>query len=297
MSFDPISTLWSSNPRPYSSLGSPVSQSPTFIPSLVPRLKVFVGGLSQSTSEDEMREYFVQFGSSGVADVEIKIDKLTGRSRGFGFVSILGCDTQRLFLTPHRLSGRPVDVAEVTENKIVVTSLKISTTIDIVVQHFSRYGQVTSCDHLGSSFPGSVMPYGAANNSVMVVFESAESATNALAENSHFVDGVRLDVRKAEPRRKGGMSGASTTVNTPVMTAVMMAGPPTSSMQQQGYGAYGGYGEFDLNHYSMHAESRILPKLEYGSLGTGSSYGVYPVPGYDMLPGVGTSNRYHPIAL
>lgn len=273
---------WSSNPRP--AVCNEAQTNASVVPRLVPRLKVFVGGLSQSTTEEEMREYFVAFGSSGLAEVEIKMDKLTGRSRGFGFVTILGCDTQRLFLTPHRLSGRPVDVAEVTENKILVSNLKMSTSIEQIVQHFSRYGQVTSCDHHHSPL------------TVMVVFESADSATNALAESSHFVDGVRLDVRKAEPRRKGGMSGASTTVNTPVMTAVMMT-PPTSSMQQLGYGAYGGYGEFDLNHYGMHVDTRILPTLHYGSLGTSSSYGLYPVPGYDMLPGLGTSNRYHPIAL
>ena len=43
--------------------------------------KMFVGGLPQDVSQDELREYFGQFGE--LESVKIMMDPLTGRSRGF----------------------------------------------------------------------------------------------------------------------------------------------------------------------------------------------------------------------
>ncbi len=48
--------------------------------------KLYVGGLSYSTTEDELREYFSQAGN--VTSVAIIMDKMTGRSKGFGFVEM-----------------------------------------------------------------------------------------------------------------------------------------------------------------------------------------------------------------
>jgi len=46
--------------------------------------KVFVGGLSQDTKDHHMAEYFSQFGT--VQTASVMTDKVTGNSRGFGFV-------------------------------------------------------------------------------------------------------------------------------------------------------------------------------------------------------------------
>ncbi|HRY52829.1 MAG TPA: RNA-binding protein [Candidatus Portnoybacteria bacterium] len=48
--------------------------------------KLYVGGLSYSTSEDSLKEYFGQAGSVDTAT--IIIDKMSGRSKGFGFVEM-----------------------------------------------------------------------------------------------------------------------------------------------------------------------------------------------------------------
>src|SRR5512139_2788718 len=48
--------------------------------------KLYVGNLSFKTSEDELRSAFGQFGS--VTDVYVAIDKMTGRPRGFAFVTM-----------------------------------------------------------------------------------------------------------------------------------------------------------------------------------------------------------------
>ena len=46
--------------------------------------KLYVGGLPFSTTNDELRDAFAQAGT--VATATVVIDKMSGRSRGFGFV-------------------------------------------------------------------------------------------------------------------------------------------------------------------------------------------------------------------
>ncbi|KAL2461982.1 Nuclear cap-binding protein complex [Abeliophyllum distichum] len=47
--------------------------------------KLFIGGLSYSTDDSGLREAFSKYGE--VADVRVIVDRDTGRSRGFGFVT------------------------------------------------------------------------------------------------------------------------------------------------------------------------------------------------------------------
>jgi len=48
--------------------------------------KLYVGGLPYSTTQDELRDTFSQAGT--VTSTSIIMDKMTGRSRGFGFVEM-----------------------------------------------------------------------------------------------------------------------------------------------------------------------------------------------------------------
>lgn len=48
--------------------------------------KLYVGGLPYSTTEDELREAFSQAGA--VETASIIMDRMTGRSKGFGFVEM-----------------------------------------------------------------------------------------------------------------------------------------------------------------------------------------------------------------
>ena len=48
--------------------------------------KLYVGGLSWGTNNDAVREAFAQAGT--VVSAEVKLERDTGRSRGFGFVEM-----------------------------------------------------------------------------------------------------------------------------------------------------------------------------------------------------------------
>lgn len=72
--------------------------------------KLFVAGLKDEVTEDEMREYFSQFGT--VVNVVLVTEKETGKKRGFGFVEYDDYDPvdKACIINSHMLSGKKVDV-------------------------------------------------------------------------------------------------------------------------------------------------------------------------------------------
>ncbi|KAL0069550.1 hypothetical protein AAF712_003208 [Marasmius tenuissimus] len=71
--------------------------------------KLFIGGLAGSVTSESMREFFSQFGR--VIDSTVMLDRETGRSKGFGFVSLEDVDV-RPFLGFGNLEidGKLIDV-------------------------------------------------------------------------------------------------------------------------------------------------------------------------------------------
>lgn len=53
-------------------------------------VNIYAGNLAYGLTEDELREAFERFGA--VERVSVIIDRLTGRSRGFGFVEMANAD-------------------------------------------------------------------------------------------------------------------------------------------------------------------------------------------------------------
>lgn len=72
--------------------------------------KIFVGGLAWATSDAGLREAFDEFG--GVVEAKVIMDRETGRSRGFGFVTFDSGDAvqKALSLNGTMLDGRTIRV-------------------------------------------------------------------------------------------------------------------------------------------------------------------------------------------
>ena len=68
-------------------------------------VKLFVGGLSFSTSNERLREVFAATGS--VESVAVVTDRDTGRSRGFGFVEMATPEDAEQAIS--KLNGTSVD--------------------------------------------------------------------------------------------------------------------------------------------------------------------------------------------
>lgn len=80
--------------------------------------KIYVGNLSYSTTEETLRNQFSQFGE--VEAVTIIMDKMTNRSKGFGFVEMTDDDAARdaiSTLNQKDIDGRKVRVNEAEERK------------------------------------------------------------------------------------------------------------------------------------------------------------------------------------
>lgn len=74
--------------------------------------KVYVGNLPFRTTEDELASLFGQVGA--IESVSIIIDRETGRSKGFGFVSMSDEDAEKAIgqFNGYQFGGRPLTVNE-----------------------------------------------------------------------------------------------------------------------------------------------------------------------------------------
>ena len=73
--------------------------------------KLFIGGLSFSTSSEGLREFFAQI--EGVQSASVVTDRTTGQSRGFGFVemaSVEAANSAVQRLNGHELDGRQLRI-------------------------------------------------------------------------------------------------------------------------------------------------------------------------------------------
>ena len=123
--------------------------------------KLFIGGLNYSTTEEEMREHFEQFGT--LEDCVVMKFNDSGRSRGFGFVtyteaSMLDCcqnnrphnlggktlETKRA--TPRRDSGKPE--AQMSVKKIFIGGLSDEMEDDDIKDYFTQFGQIMNVEQL-----------------------------------------------------------------------------------------------------------------------------------------------------
>ncbi|TGK15544.1 RNA-binding protein [Leptospira fluminis] len=67
--------------------------------------KLFVGGLSWSTTDQTLRQVFEVHGA--VQEANVVVDRETGRSRGFGFVTFSDQDSAQAALA--ELNGKDID--------------------------------------------------------------------------------------------------------------------------------------------------------------------------------------------
>ncbi len=77
------------------------------------QMNIYVSNIPYQTTEDELRDAFASFGN--VSSARIIKDKLTGKSRGFGFVEMGNDDEARAALegmNGAELTGRKINARE-----------------------------------------------------------------------------------------------------------------------------------------------------------------------------------------
>ncbi len=72
--------------------------------------KLYIGGLSYSTTSDGLREFFAQSGN--VLSATVITDRFSGQSRGFGFVEMNAAEDAQNAIS--QLNGRELDGRRIT---------------------------------------------------------------------------------------------------------------------------------------------------------------------------------------
>ncbi len=76
-------------------------------------MKIYVGNMSYSTTQEGLREAFAQFGE--VEEVAVITDRDTGRPRGFGFVTMPDAEQAKAAIAA--LDGKELDGRNIKVNE------------------------------------------------------------------------------------------------------------------------------------------------------------------------------------
>ncbi|XP_059303078.1 heterogeneous nuclear ribonucleoprotein 1-like [Lycium ferocissimum] len=171
--------------------------------------KLFVGGIAWETREESFRKYFSRFGE--ITDCVIMMDKISGRPRGFGFVTFADPEVANKVLEEdHVIDGRTVEVKRTVPKedmqvkgapktkKIFVGGLPISLTEDELKEYFSSYGYVLEQQIMLDRETGRSRGFG------FVTFDSEDAVEKVLNNGRmHEISGKQVEIKRAEPKRAG----------------------------------------------------------------------------------------------
>ncbi|KAH9387947.1 PREDICTED: RNA-binding protein squid-like [Rhagoletis zephyria] len=169
--------------------------------------KLFLGGLSWETDERDLMDYFNKYGQ--VDKVTIKYDNVTGRSRGFGFVTFVNMDSVDAVLNagPHYIKNRAVDPkrpkGKTGLKKIFVGGINGDLSKEEIKSYFEKFGNIENIER----------PFDRQRNRsrdfCFIIFETEEAAESAISNPKQVIGGKECDIKLAHPQRNqgGGMGG------------------------------------------------------------------------------------------
>ncbi|XP_066932231.1 heterogeneous nuclear ribonucleoprotein D-like-B isoform X2 [Clytia hemisphaerica] len=274
--------------------------------------KIFVGGIPPDASRDTITEYFSTYGA--VSDVIIMVDNVTGRSRGFCFVTFqdqLAVNKVLAASQKHSINGKVVDAKRavpkgpnqsqilramgVSSNradrnpdcKIFVGGVAQGTTESDLENYFKDYGTV-----LEVKIPKDQNTQRARGFS-FVLFETPECVIAATKERYHRINNKTVEVKTVQIQHQKGHSEGS--------DDGQLQSPPSPFMRSgggfynpQGYPRYvgaslesSGYGVSSRGQQGLDNYSYMAPM--YAGMAELSISGRYPLrPPYHMAAASGS---------
>lgn len=192
--------------------------------------KIFVGGLSQQVTSSVLMEYFLKFGV--ILDAVVMYDNVSGRSRGFGFVTFKDPKTVEIVqnATPHIILGKTVDckrasprntnlmikeyfediiedenIQENCDKNVASKGIKNISKIfvgglpDLTLEefkiYFQRFGNIKDAVLITDKNNGRPRGFG------FVTFESVDAVNNVTKfYSSHYLKGKWVECKRALPR-------------------------------------------------------------------------------------------------
>ncbi|XP_031452553.1 heterogeneous nuclear ribonucleoprotein D0 [Phasianus colchicus] len=227
--------------------------------------KMFIGGLSWDTTKKDLKDYFSKFGE--VVDCTLKLDPITGRSRGFGFVLFKESESVDKVMDQkeHKLNGKVIDPKRAKAmktkepvKKIFVGGLSPDTPEEKIREYFGAFGEVESIE----------LPMDNKTNKrrgfCFITFKEEEPVKKIMEKKYHNVGLSKCEIKVAmskeqyQQQQQWGSRGGF------VGRARGRGGGPSQNWNQgysnywnQGYGnygynsqGYGGYGGYDYTGYN-----------------------------------------------
>ncbi|CAI9149375.1 unnamed protein product, partial [Rangifer tarandus platyrhynchus] len=149
------------------------------------RTKFFVGGVYPQATELQIRSYFERYGK--VKGVELKMDRVTGRNRGFAFVTMAD-ETAKdaVFRGQHVLGGKKIEVRalhddgyEALKRKIFVGGVNPSLSEEEIGAYFGKFGTVEKVSIIRDATTGKSRGFG------FVVFAEESAVKDVLKNRRH----------------------------------------------------------------------------------------------------------------
>ncbi|KAK5709875.1 hypothetical protein LTR17_019379 [Elasticomyces elasticus] len=160
---------------------------------------MFIGGLNWETTDENMKQYFSQFGD--VVECTVMRDGATGRSRGFGFLTFRDPKVvNTVMVKEHTLDGKLIDPKRAIPRdeqertaKIFVGGVSQDASQEDFAGFFRGFGNVLDATLMMDKETGRPRGFG------FVTFDS-EAAVDRTLEGPLAICGKGIEVKRAQPR-------------------------------------------------------------------------------------------------
>ena len=170
--------------------------------------KLFIGGLTGDTTNEELCNYFTSI--VRVKDAFVVMDVATKKPSGFGFVTLFTQDDMDIILEmKHYIKGSHVDCKEALnkneakkkeseerQRKLFVGGLPKNLKDNVLFQYFDSFGPVQKAYVVKDFKSGNTRGFG------FVIFEDLEGYNKALNFQSHVILDKEIHVRETHTRKE-----------------------------------------------------------------------------------------------
>ncbi|XP_010527509.1 PREDICTED: UBP1-associated protein 2C-like [Tarenaya hassleriana] len=279
--------------------------------------KLFIRGLAAETTTEGLRSLFSTYGD--LEEAIVILDKVTGKSKGYGFVTFRHVDGALLALKEpsKKIDGRvtvtqlaaagnqgtTTNVSDISMRKIYVANVPFDMPADRLLNHFLAYGDIEEGPLGFDKLTGKSRGF------ALFVYKTSEGARAALADPVKVIDGKNLHCKLAIDGKKGkpGMPPAQDGVvqggsgpghvHGDGMGMVPPPGPYGAGGRPGGPGGMGPYGGYSGPPPPLHMNSApssmgvgAAGAGGYGGTGYGGHYDGYGGPGLGGYGGAGAGS-------